>query len=124
MNAREVNVLLTNAALLDGRLRRDAQERADMATAWARILADVPLDAGLDALATHYREATTVVMPADIVTRAGEAQAWMPAPSPVALTDGPSWLREHGVNPDEFQARVDAGERPNRILRELGVIEP
>jgi hypothetical protein len=124
MNAREVNVLLTNAALIDGRLRRDAQERADMATAWARVLADVPLDAGLDALAAHYREETRSVMPADIVARAGEVQAWMPAPSPVALADGPAWLREHGVDPDEFQARVEAGERPNRILRELGVIEP
>lgn len=123
MNAREVNVLLTNAALIDGRLRRDAQERADMATAWARVLGDISLPAGMDALAAHYREETRSVMPADIVARAGEAQAWMPAPSPVALSDGPAWLRERGVDPDEFQRRIGDGERPSRVLRELGVID-
>lgn len=123
MNAREVNVLLTNAALLDGRFRRDAQERADMATAWARVLADVPLEAGLDALAAHYREESRAVMPADIVARAGESAAWTPASSSVALTDGPEWLRSNGVDPAEFQRRLDAGERPTRVLRELGVIE-
>ncbi|MDD7930106.1 hypothetical protein [Microbacterium thalli] len=124
MNAREVNVLLTQAALLDGRLRRDPQERADMATAWSRVLADVSLPAGMDALAAHYREESRAVMPADIVARAGESETWKPAPSSVALADGPEWLRSNGVDPDEFQRRLDAGERPTRVLRELGVIEP
>jgi hypothetical protein len=72
MSPREANVLLTQAALLDVRLRRDPAERADMATAWAMVLADVPLDRALDAVNEHYQNETRAVMPADIVTLAGD----------------------------------------------------
>lgn len=116
MSPREVNVLLTNAALLDARLRREPEERAQMATAWAQLLGDVPLQVGMAALQQHYREEIRPIMPADIVAVADAV-----TPDRVRLADGPEWLQQHGVNPGEFQARIDAGERPARVLRELGV---
>ncbi|MEV8023358.1 hypothetical protein [Microbacterium sp. NPDC080220] len=116
MTPREVNVLLTNAALLDARLRREPEERAQMATAWAQILADVSLEVGMAALQQHYREETRPIMPADIAALADAV-----TPDRVRLADGSDWLTRHGVNPAEFQSRIDAGERPARVLRELGV---
>lgn len=116
MTPREVNVLLTNAALLDARLRREPEERAQMATAWAQILSDVSLEVGMAALQQHYREETRPIMPADIVAVADAV-----TPDRVRLTDGPEWLRRNGVDPEQFQARIEAGERPARVLRELGV---
>ena len=52
----EVNALFTEAGRLDVRMRRNnPEERADMATSWARLLADVPVDAAAWALDQHYR---------------------------------------------------------------------
>lgn len=77
MNAREANVLLTKATLIDPRLSRPAAERADQAEAWAAVLADVPLEVGAAAVRDHYRVETRTVMPADII-------AAVPVPSSVS----------------------------------------
>jgi hypothetical protein len=115
MTPREANVLLTQAALLDSRLRRDPEERAQMATAWAQVLADVPITRALDALAEHYREQTRSVMPADIVAIIDDSYT-----EHAAAVDGRAWLAERGIDPAAFEARLAAGERPTRVLRELG----
>lgn len=115
MTPREANVLLTQAALLDGRLRREPEERAQMATAWAQVLADVPLQPALEALAAHYREQTRSVMPADIAALVDE----LPAGEATAV-DGRAWLSSRGIDPAAFEARLAAGDRPSRALRELG----
>lgn len=117
MTPREANVLLTQAALLDGRLRREPEERAQMSIAWAQVLVDVSLETAMGALAAHYRDETRSVMPADIAALSEES-------GPGGSTrpdDSRKWLLAHGVDPDEFQARVAAGETPSRVLRELGV---
>lgn len=116
MTPREANVLLTQAALLDGRLRREPEERAQMAVAWAEVLADVTIEVGMSALAVHYREQSRTVMPADIVAIAEESGT----SGRVAVEDASEWLEARGVDPREFQKRLDAGERPARALRELG----
>lgn len=67
MNAREANVLLTHITLLDGRFKRTPEEQAQMAVAWANVLADVDLDRAMVAVNEHYASETRGVMPADIV---------------------------------------------------------
>jgi len=67
VNAREANVLLTHAALIDSRMRRDPEERAQMAIAWARLLAEVDLQPALTAVDEHYSAAKQSIMPADII---------------------------------------------------------
>lgn len=72
MIAVEANVVLTKAALLDPRMKRvDPVEQADMATAWAEVLADVPLEQALTAVTEHYRMSRDAIMPADILERVG-----------------------------------------------------
>lgn len=72
MIAREVNIVLTRAALLDPRMKRvDPEEQADMALAWADALADVPLDVALAAVSAHYRASREPLMLADLVAAAG-----------------------------------------------------
>lgn len=67
MIAVEANVLLTRAALIDPRMKRnDPVEQADMAEAWAEVLADVaPADAAR-AMREHYATETRPLMPADV----------------------------------------------------------
>jgi hypothetical protein len=121
MNAIEVNVMLTRAALLDPRMKRsDPTEQADMATAWAQVLGDVPLQAALTAVVAHYRDETRSLMPADVVALTAE----MPTADRTGRADGREWLEARGIDPDAFERRVADGERPVRVLRELGVIEP
>ena len=67
MSPREANVLLTHVTLLDARFKRTPEEQAQMATAWAGVLAAVPLDAALAAVDDHYAAETRGIMPADIV---------------------------------------------------------
>lgn len=67
MNAREANVLLTRAALIDARLRREPAERAEMAIAWAGVLADVDLDEAITAVNDYYAAEKQSIMPADII---------------------------------------------------------
>lgn len=70
MNALEVNVFLTKAALLDPRMKRvDPRDQADMAEAWAEVLDDVPLTAAVAALRAHYRESSYAITPADVMRR-------------------------------------------------------
>lgn len=78
MNAREANVLLTRAALLDPRMKRvDVGEQADMASAWADVLEDVALAVALEAVTVHYRVSSTALMPADVLEYAGvTADPW------------------------------------------------
>ena len=68
MNAAEANVLLTKAALVDRWMKFGTpQEAAAAAKEWATVLAEVPLEAGLEALAAHYATERRSIMPADIV---------------------------------------------------------
>lgn len=72
MNDTEVNVLLTEAAAVDPRMRRlDPMEAAHRAEAWATILDDVPLANALDAMRAHYRVSRDALMPADVLELAG-----------------------------------------------------
>ncbi len=66
MNAREANVLLTQIALLDGRFKRSPEEQAQMAVAWAGVLADVEMADAVAAVNEHYTVETRGIMPADI----------------------------------------------------------
>lgn len=120
MNAQEANVLLTKAALLDGRFRRAPEDLAQMAIEWSTVLADVVLDQAVEAVRLHYRRSVQMLMPADVLVFVDDTGA----SNAVRLADGPKWLREHGVNAEQFQERLAAGERPQRILRELGVGVP
>jgi len=68
MDAREMNVFLTRAALLDPRMKRtNPTDQADMATAWSETLGDVPLDVAVTALTAHYQASIASVMPAHIM---------------------------------------------------------
>lgn len=67
MSPREANVLLTKIALLDGRFKRTPEEQAQMAVAWAEVLAEVALNAAIEAVTEHYAAETRGIMPADIV---------------------------------------------------------
>ncbi|UTT53780.1 hypothetical protein [Microbacterium maritypicum] len=68
MNAAEANVLLTKAALVDRWMKFGTpQELAAAAKEWAIVLAAVPLDIALEALAAHYSTERRSIMPADIV---------------------------------------------------------
>ncbi len=68
MNAAEANVLLTKAALVDRWMKFGTpQELAAAAKEWATVLAEVPLDIALEALAAHYSTERRSIMPADIV---------------------------------------------------------
>jgi len=120
VNAQEATVLLTKAALLDGRFRRAPEDLAQMAIEWSTVLSDVPIGAAVDAVRVHYRGSAQMLMPSDVI---GIVEDVAPA-NAVRPADGPAWLSAHGVNPEQFQARVEAGERPARVLRELGVVVP
>lgn len=103
MNAREVNVFLTRAALLDPRMKRtDPAEQRDMAKAWAEVLADVPLEVALEALTEHYRGSRDTITLSDVVAFA-QVEA---APYPIRSID------------DELQV-----ERRARALAAAGVTE-
>ncbi|MBD8477599.1 hypothetical protein [Microbacterium sp. CFBP 8794] len=116
MNAQEANVLLTKAALLDGRFRRAPEDLAQMSIEWSLVLGDVHLGPAIDALRIHYRGSAQMIMPSDVRAITDD----MAPDAAVRLADGPQWLRAHGVDAERFQARLAAGERPTRILRELG----
>jgi hypothetical protein len=76
VNAAEVNVFITRAALLDPRMKRvDPNEQADMVIAWADVLDDVPLDVALDALRQHYRSSSDSITPGRVVELANVAAA-------------------------------------------------
>jgi hypothetical protein len=72
VNSIETNAFLTRAALLDPRMKRtDPLEQADMAAAWADVLADVPLADAVKALSKHYRGSTVPIMPANVLEMLG-----------------------------------------------------
>lgn len=114
MIAREVNVLLTKAALLDPRMKRvDEATQADMAIAWADVLVDIKLSDALVALEAHYRESWDPIMPADIVGRVGApVDPWVSVPDVTAEVVAASRARQleaAGVTEEEFEAhRHDA----------------
>lgn len=61
-------MLLTKAALVDRWMKFGTpQELAAASKEWATVLADVPLDTALEALAAHYSTERRSIMPADIV---------------------------------------------------------
>lgn len=70
MDAREANVLLTRAGLVDG--RKPSVERAEV---WAEVLVDLPFQDGYDALTEYHRRSSGWVMPADLITIARELKA-------------------------------------------------
>jgi hypothetical protein len=102
VNAVEVNIMLTKAALVDPRMKRvDEDEAFERAVLWAELLDDVSLEDGLAAVREHYRSSNDAIMPADILTRAG----WV-EPSPY----------------ENITARV-AAEQKRRALEAAGVTE-
>jgi len=108
---REANVFLTKAALLDPRMKRlDEEEQADMATMWAETLADVELEAALEAMRAHYRAATVPVMPAHVLERLGVVEvASSPYRDITAEVVAASRAREllaAGVTEAEYQAHA------------------
>lgn len=106
MMPREVNIVLTAAALRDPRMKRtDALEQADMAAAWAEDLADVALDDALAAVKAHYATSREPVMIADILALVGQT----PVEDP--------WAHVHDVTPD-----IEAESRA-RALAAAGVTE-
>lgn len=122
MNAREANVFLTKAALLDGRFRRTPEEQADMAVAWAEVLVDVTLPDALEALRQHYRAEARAITPADVRSLAAELDD-----ARDTTTDGreraerDAWLRLHGIEPAEFDHLVASGMAPARVLQDRGI---
>jgi len=106
VKARDVNAVLTLAALYDPRMKRvDAVEQADMAAAWAELLVGVDIDAALAAVKAHYSVSRDAIMPADILDRVG----WEP-PSTyenitarVAAAQKKAELEKRGITEDELE---------------------
>ncbi|MDQ7877346.1 hypothetical protein Q9R08_05080 [Microbacterium sp. QXD-8] len=123
MNAREVNVLLTKAALLDPRMKRvDPTEQADMAIEWAFVLDDVALGAGLWSIRQHYRTESRSITPADVVRLAGEYDddtANTTAQRERAQRD--EWLRANGFEPSEWDRLIGAGHTARELLARKGI---
>jgi hypothetical protein len=127
VNAIEANVVLTRAALLDPRMKRvDEVEQADMATAWAEVLVDVPLKAALEAVAAHYRTSREPIMPADILSRAGweEPSPYENITAQVATALKLRALERAGVTEAEFDAhKNDAAWISARFPDAMGHLE-
>lgn len=123
MNAREANVFLTKTALLDGRFRRTPEEQADMAVEWAEVLVDVALATAVEALRQHYRAEVRAITPADVRMLAADIddQAETTTTDARERAQRDAWLREHRIDPAEFDRLVNAGTPPARILQERGV---
>lgn len=68
-------MFLTRAALIDPRMKRvDPEEQADVAIAWADVLADVVLSDALAALTRLQRErhgGDPVILPGDVLDQVG-----------------------------------------------------
>lgn len=123
MNAQEANVFLTKTALLDGRFKREPEERADMAEEWAAVLADVPLRAALWAGRQHYRRETRGITPADVRTL---VEDWTDENAPTITEleqrrQRDAWLAQNGFEPGEWDRLVAAGRRPADILAARGI---
>ena len=109
MNAREAKIFLTEAALLDPRMKRvNALEQADMASMWAEVLADVEMDDARAAMRAHYCAQIIPIMPAHVLEQLGVTDA---APSTYrhitddVLADSKRRvLAAHGVTEAEYSA--------------------
>lgn len=123
MNAQEANVFLTKTALLDGRFKREPEERADMAEEWAAVLADVPLRAAVWAIRRHYRRETRGITPADVRTLVDEwAEDHAPTLTEIEQRrERDQWLREHHLDPTEWDRLIAAGNQPADILAARGI---
>lgn len=117
MSPREVNILLTKAALLDPRMKRtDQREQADMAIAWAEVLADVTLADGINAVNAHYATDTRAVTPADIRAHA-DSDDYLPNVTELdRRRQRDEWLTDHGFAPGEWDHLIAAGNQPADIL--------
>ena len=109
MIAREVNVLLTEAALRDPRMKRtDPVEQADMATVWAEDLADVSLEDARAAVKAHYATSREPVMIADILARCGVVEdPWAHLPDDseaIYAASKKAALEKAGVSDEEWEA--------------------
>lgn len=71
MNITEAAALLVKARMLDPRIGAPDEGRA---TAWAEVLADIPIDVAMAALGRHYQANDTTVMPVHIRRLAREIQ--------------------------------------------------
>jgi len=109
VNAREVNILLTKAALRDPRMKRvNAAEQKDMAVEWATDLAGVSLDDALEAVRAHYAVSREPIMIADILERCGVVEdPWEHLPdvdAELAPIRRERALEAAGVTEEEFAA--------------------
>lgn len=101
----EANVLLTAAALLDPRMKRvDPHEQADMATAWAGVLADVSLADALRVLPEHYRVSTDRLMPGNVWALVQAETGGVPK-----LAPRDAWLLSQGLDPEHFTKLLEQG---------------
>jgi hypothetical protein len=106
---RETNVFLTEAALLDPRMKRvNEVEQADMASMWADVLADVSLADARAAMRAHYRSQTIPMMPAHVLERVvvvDEMFSRIPDVTDQVIAESKARaLEAAGVTEDEFEA--------------------
>ena len=110
MNAREANVFLTKAAMLDPRMKRlDPAEQADMASMWAEVLEDVSLGDALEAVRVHYRSSGLAITPADVVRLAQveEPSPWKDITAEIVAESKARALEAAGVTEAEYEAHKD-----------------
>lgn len=101
MNAIEVNVILTKAALIDPFIVPDP----DRAEEWAEVLDGVSFDEGLAAMRAHYATSSDRLMPAHILARVGGAESRVPDITGEVLEQSKrEALAAAGVTEAEFDA--------------------
>lgn len=107
MNALEMNVLLTKAALFDRWLVRSAEMQAAMAEAWARILSNVSFEVAFAAVEAHYAAESRSIMPADITAFAEEhAELSRDVTAQRLAAERDAWLASQGLTLEEWQRRA------------------
>lgn len=123
MNVYEVNALLVEASRLDARMKRtNPVDQADMAESWARLLADVAPAAAAWALDQHYKSSRDTITVADIRSLADQYDDGVPnATSIRERGERDLWLLNHGIDPNEWDRRIAAGQKPIRILADFAV---
>lgn len=120
MNAAEANVLLTYVEMFDGRFKRNPEERAEMASAWADALDDVTLGEARQAVRAHYRQTAQGVMPSDIRNLIEETVT-VDVTERRERDERDRWLRSHGIQPSAFDEAIALGIPARDVLARAGV---
>jgi hypothetical protein len=119
MDAIQANALITKGARIDPRMgRADAQEQAQLAKAWAELLADVALadaDAAMTTLLRGLQAGAPAILPGDILAELGTGAE----SGPEYVDHTPAYLERKkaealaaaGVSESEYLAAVERGDR-------------